>query len=104
MLTTRRLRLLVELLETRDVPDATPTTATLPPPPTTSGITIIDPTLSPSDPLSNSFQVTVTGVGPTVNGQVSSVTVTGLTASTLKPGASFQVVLGGNTYTVTAVS
>src|SRR5438876_168901 len=99
MFRIRRPRLWVELLESRDVPDGDPLTTPLPTAPPASGttITVIDPTLSPSDPTSATLQVTITAVGPAVNGQHFSLTVTGLTQANLQPGASYQLVLGGTT-------
>jgi hypothetical protein len=89
----RKLRL--ERLETRDVPSSLGDTLTSPPPSSSSGLTYIDPTLSPSDPTSTTVAVLIVSQSSS-----DSVNVTGLTAANLQPGASLQLVVGTSTFTV----
>lgn len=93
----------VELLESRLVPsDMTMTTATMPPPP--PAVTTIDPTLTPSTPTSTSVQVRITALGSLVNGQLSSVTVSGLSPTNLTSPVPMSLVIGGSAYTVDSVT
>jgi hypothetical protein len=91
----RKLRL--ERLETRDVPSSLADTTTLPPPSSTSGLTYVDPTLSPSDPGSTTVAVLIVSQSSS-----DSVNVTGLTAANLKASASLQLVVGTSTFSVSA--
>jgi len=91
----RKLRL--ERLETRDVPSSFANTTTLPPPSSTSGLTYVDPTLSPSDPGSTTVAVLIVSQSSS-----NSVNVTGLTAANLQAGASLQLVVGTSTFSVSA--
>jgi hypothetical protein len=99
---SRRFRL--EYLETRDMPSSlTGLTTTLPPTTTTTTTaTFYDPTLLPSNPTSTTLAVLITSVGATECGY--HVTVTGLSSSSLQPGASLQLRLGTTNYAVSSYS
>jgi len=97
----RKLRL--EHLESRFAPSGLDSLTTTAPPPPTSGLLLIDPTLSPSDPTSTNVQVTITAVGQPAPG-TQNVTVTGLSPANLQPGASLQFVIGGSTYVINSYS
>src|SRR5206468_3418340 len=68
-----------------------------------SGLLYIDPTLHPSDPTSTNVQVTIVAVGTPAPG-TQNVTVTGLGANNLQPGASLQFVIAGSTYVINSYS
>src|SRR3954468_5734956 len=92
-------RLRLERLETRFAPASlgdAPDTSSPPPP---SSLTVIDPTLSPSDPTQTNVAVTITAVGVPAPG-TQNVTVTGLTASNLQPGASLAFSINGTSYVI----
>lgn len=95
----RRLRL--EALETRYAPTSLLDT-TVPPP--TSGTYLIDPTLSPSDPNATTVSALIVAIGGPTTGGGYNITVTGLSASNLQPGASLQVGIGNALYSVTSYS
>jgi hypothetical protein len=76
---------------------------TLTAPPPTSGLTVIDPTLAPSDPTSTNVKVTIVSVGTPAPG-TQNVTVTGLSKANLQAGASIQFIINGTSYIVNSYS
>jgi hypothetical protein len=73
-------------------------TAPLPSNATTSGVTVIDPTVSPSNPTGTSLAVLI--LGQTAS---NSVNVSGLSAS-VQGSSSIQLVIGSSTFNVSVAS
>jgi hypothetical protein len=96
-------RLWLEHLETRDVPSSlTESYPTIDYQTSLASTSILDPTLSPSDPTSTSVAVIVTAISAPTEGQGVSITVSGLNASNLQAGASLQLLIGATSYAVSS--
>lgn len=62
---------------------------------------LIDTTLQPSDPNATTVAALIVAVGGATSGGGYNITVSGLSASNLQPGASLQVGIGNSVYAVT---
>lgn len=101
----QRRKLEVERLEDRQLlSDATMPPPLMPPPAPPPAVTPIDPTTAPSNPTTTSYQVQITALGPMVNGQLTSVTVQGLTPTGLTSPVPLSLQIGVATYTVDSVT